>query len=687
MKAWTIDADDFHLGDDLNESLLHRTQFIDEFLSQGHDDKFIVVGTKGLGKTLLLKAKRVLLQRGTVACIPENHLLEKPGGDKVFSKDMLALFSGGTDPWAKVWLISIASAVLKRVSRAHGMDVVPRLRRLLDDAGVHTVLDHLSEVLDFTRADLFAAANDVQRRLIPQLREINSPLALFIDGVDEYFNKHVQLAPTRASVTGEVSPGVWYFSQIGLVEIAYQLRRINHHIRVFAAVRKEAFLKLAGMTSMVQQYHGSAIDLTYSARSLRQIFINNVRLEKPRNLVEPSRANRDPLCAFLGRSKVKHTYTREDEDAFDYILRHTLRRPRDLMTIGRKLSDLAPEDRADLTRFKEAVNQGASDVAYGYLKEIPPYIGVLDLDRMLSRLPSNVLTGDQVNDLFQRYNERGDGGPAMHVFCRLYKAGLIGHVEMARLQDRRRQKFLAPGERTFDPDGTLPPSSHYLVHPVLVEVASRLNPALGTRIDRLNIVGDERPWREAWDLPVEQDGKRLCVLKADVVEFSSLMARRMDGPVLATLDDLRERLSESCICFEVAEGDSLTVVDHDPDRLLRTARRIAEALGGVPGSPRLRMAVDRDVVRLTRTKEGRVSVRGGRPLRTTARIQPHVHPGQTWVTEQFRKALNKQPTGFVLTPVSPADDHGPQGQVPFNVKKPGSREADMLVLLYRVESP
>jgi hypothetical protein len=47
--------------------LLHHTPEIDSFLNLERDDKFIVIGTKGFGKTLLLKAKRILYQRKTKA--------------------------------------------------------------------------------------------------------------------------------------------------------------------------------------------------------------------------------------------------------------------------------------------------------------------------------------------------------------------------------------------------------------------------------------------------------------------------------------------------------------------------------------------------------------------------------------------------------------------------------------------
>jgi hypothetical protein len=63
MRAWTVDADDIRVADDFDEALLHRTPEIDSFLAPNGDDKFIVIGTKGFGKTLLLKAKRIPYQR------------------------------------------------------------------------------------------------------------------------------------------------------------------------------------------------------------------------------------------------------------------------------------------------------------------------------------------------------------------------------------------------------------------------------------------------------------------------------------------------------------------------------------------------------------------------------------------------------------------------------------------------
>ena len=70
MRAWTVDADDIQVVDDFDAKLLHRTPWIDDFLTHGRDQKFIVTATKGFGKTLLLKAKRLAYEESKrpIAC-------------------------------------------------------------------------------------------------------------------------------------------------------------------------------------------------------------------------------------------------------------------------------------------------------------------------------------------------------------------------------------------------------------------------------------------------------------------------------------------------------------------------------------------------------------------------------------------------------------------------------------------
>ncbi len=624
MRAWTVDADDIRVADDFDESLLHRTPEIDSFLTPDRDDKFIVIATKGFGKTLLLKAKRILYQQdGRSGCLPTGNLLDKPIGDKIFGREALAFFSASALPWAKLWLAAIAVATLKHAGEVDDLKVSPRLAGLIDDDRLHGVIDHFVRLLDFTPSELQRCATDTDGHLVPRLRALKSSLAIFIDGVDEYFNKHVEDPGMSPSVTGELSPNIWYFAQLGLVEVAYQLRRINHHLKIFAAVRKEAYSRLPQRTAMSQQYRGSAVDIVYSRESLREIFVNNIRLLKADRMVHPERWRAHPLEAFLGRTHVTHTYTREEEDAFDYVCRHTLLRPRDLMTIGERLGALRP---------------------------------------------------------FEEHNATGDGGEARHVFCALYRTGLLGYVHHDRVRGEAVQRFLRPGEATLEPDGVLPHATHYLVHPVLSDVIGRANPAYLQRIDRVNIVGYGRPWRESATADHTLQVRRLCVLKADVHGFGTLMRSGEDAPVRKALEDGVKKWAQGALITETRGGDAIMIVHDDPVALAQMARQIMDDVYQAPGQPRLRMALHYGEVQTRqRVVEVETVIAGGDAILCAARVEPHVEPGQIWATEEFREQLATKPSLWRTSPIP-----GPSGGR-FNVKKEGGREPDLWVRLYRLE--
>jgi class 3 adenylate cyclase len=681
MRAWTVDADDIRVAEDFDESLLHRTPEIDGFLNPDRDDKFIVIGTKGFGKTLLLKAKRILYQReGRAACLPVGNLLDKPIGDKIFSRESLAFFAASPLPWSKAWLTAISVATLKHVGAVGGLKVGPRLASLIADDQLHSVIDHFVRLLDFTPSELQRCGTDTDGHLVPRLRAVKSPVAIFIDGVDEYFNKHVEGLTTHPSVTGELSPNVWYFAQLGLVEVAYQLRRINHHVKVFAAVRKEAYVRLPQTTAMAQQYRGSAVDIAYSIQSLREIFVNNVRLVKSDTMARPERVRADPLEAFLGRTAVTDAYTHEQEDGFEYVCRHTLLRPRDLMTVGERLAALRPDERRSEYRLKEVVHQAATEIAYEYLAEIAPYIGDLELDRFLPLLPGHVLTRDEVERLFLEHSG-ATGGEEKHVFCALYRVGLLGYVHHDRARGEWAQRFLRPGEATLDPDGVLPRATHYLLHPVLSDVIGRLNPAYLQRIDRVNIAGYGRPWRETERVESTTSVHAFCVLKGDVHGFGGLMRAGTDGPVRRALEDAVARWARGAAVAEAGAGDAVLIAHDDPLALAQAARHIMDDVYQTEGQPRLRVALHHGEVQMRQgTGDAPPIVVGGDAILCASRVEPHVLPGQIWATEEFRQQLAQKPSLWRTTPVRAAD-----GGERFNVKKEGGTEPDLWVRLYRLE--
>jgi class 3 adenylate cyclase len=682
MRAWTVDADDIRVAEDFDESLLHRTPEIDGFLTPDRDDKFVVIGTKGFGKTLLLKAKRIFYQsQGRAVCLPTGNLLDKPIGDKIFSREGLAFFAASPLPWSKAWLTAIAVATLKHLGRTDGLKVGPRLAGLIADEQLRSVVDHFVRLLDFTPSELQRGATDTDGHLVPRLRAVKSPVAIFIDGVDEYFNKHIEGLRALPSVTGQLSPSVWYFAQLGLVEVAYQLRRINHHLKVFAAVRKEAYARLPQTTVMAQQYRGSAVDIVYSTESLREIFVNNIRLEKSDKMARPERLRADPLEAFLGRTQITHTYTREQEDAFEYVCRHTLLRPRDLMTIGQRLAALRPEERKDEHRLKEVVNQAAAEIAYEYLAEIAPYVSDVDLEGFLRTVPGHILTRGELEALFRAHNAGADAVSDKHVFCALYRVGLLGYVHHDWVRGDWVQRFLRPGEGTLEPDGVLPRATHYFVHPALSDVIGRINPPYLQHLERVNIVGYGRPWRGTVSVESPTEVGVHCVLVGDVHGFGGLMRAGTDAPVRKALDEAVNRWAQGAVAAEARAGDAVLIVHDDPIALAQTARHILDEVYQAPGQPRLRIALHYGEVHTRRGESDESSIiSGGEAILCATRVEPHVEPGQIWATEEFRQQLLQKPSLWRTTPV-PRPDGGDR----FNVRKEAEAEPDLWVRLYRLE--
>jgi hypothetical protein len=686
MRAWTVDADDIQIADDLDVTLLHRTSWIETFLEQRRSDQFIVTATKGFGKTLLLKAKRISYADGATTCIPDNGLLDKPIGDKVFNAGMIGLYGESTDNWKRVWLISIAVAVLKRLGMTDGLKVNPPLHALLVNPNLSGVVDHFVNLLDFERGDLFRSASEVDNQLIPRIRSISSPVAIFIDSIDEYFNKHVttQLT-TRSSQAGELSPNVWYFSQMGLVEVAYQLRRISHQLKVFVAIRKEAFAKFDATTSMTQQYRGSTIDIVYSPQSLREIFVGNIRREKPRNLVEPGRLRTDPIVAFFGTDVVTHDHTGEREDVFEYVCRHTLRRPRDFMTIGRKLSELSPEERRRAHALENAVHEGATAIAREYINEIQPYLGGIDLYALFRLIDRNVLTRADCERIFLEYAVAiGMPHEPPHVFSALFRVGLLGWVDVDVVTGRTMQKFLLPGERPFEHGDGLPESSRYFVHPVLTSLIAEGNPSYVQNRDPANEIGSGRPW-------IEQGADELlCAVRADILHFSTFLAdAALESKVRQALRQALDVRRPGCILV-TDEGDAFTLLHREPREVLSVVKGIQVDLYEATGEAQLRVAVDYGPIGLERDAAGTaIGIRRGHDvLRNVARIEPHVEPSQVWVTERFKAALERAPSFYRAEPIDPgvrAELRATDGT--FNVRKPGSREDDYFLRLFRIVEP
>src|SRR5262249_1525151 len=197
----------------------------------------------------------------------------------------------------------------------------------------------------------------------------------------------------------------------------------------------------------------------------------------------------------------------------------------------------------------------------------------------------------------------------------------------------------------------------------------RANPAYLQRIDRVNIVGYGRPWRETDTVDHTIRVDRLSVLKADVYGFSTMMRSGADTPVRKALEEGGKKGGQGALITGRRGGDRIMIVHDDPVALAQMARQIMDDVYQAPGQPLLRMALHwGDVQTRQDAAETERVVAGGSAILLAARVEPHVAPGQIWATEEFRQQLVQKPSLWRGPPLpGPARD-------PFHPKEGGKKE-------------
>ena len=255
---------------------------------------------KGIRKTLLLLAKRLRFERARSSfhLLPENDLVDKPAGQvRIFSRPDIDKIIQDEMYWENVWLMSIVLAIHKasgtRVDRLQ-----PPLCMLAEDGNLVTIMDFFPAVIDLSRRDYFRAQRDFHNVLVPSYRRIHTPIAAFVDNVDEYFDAHLTSQERTKGHVGATEKRFWYTAQTGLAKAIRSLHGINHHIKIFASIRKEAFQQLLDVDPRAQQFEGSAIKIQYDSHDLLNIFTRNLGLEPDTNLIE--RESESAFDRFFG---------------------------------------------------------------------------------------------------------------------------------------------------------------------------------------------------------------------------------------------------------------------------------------------------------------------------------------------------------------------------------------------------
>lgn len=672
MRAWMLDAKDIREEDQFTRDSIHETSAITKFLETDRVTKNFLVATKGFGKTLLLKTKRLVYGRPGVQLVPTNQLLDKPlGAPRVFTQSEVNDILADDTYWTQVWLISILCSVL----RTHAAELVdqlesPCLQKTLRDTHRKTPTDFFVNVLSMNRNEYFLARRDLDSQLTPRYRSLKLPTAIFLDNIDEFFDVHLAHERLESSITGPLHRSFWYGAQIGLVLAVWQLTSSNEHVKIFCSVRKEAFSKLSTKSPLFQQIVGSSLDLAYSKEDLVDIFLKNIEMEPTSNLREPrkvrgSKGKSSQIAAFVGTdcTAIRHRFTGEIERFEDYVYRHTLGRPRDIVHIGMIISDLRPDLRT-LVRVMDAVNAASTEIAKQYLAEVSPHIGELDMDAFYRTIHSNMLTREQAITASKNYDQATNGDH--HIFCNLYKVGLLGTLNYKTGSGV--QEFVSPGKLTFADNGVLPDADVYIIHPSLDHMINDRSREYFRHYNRLNIAGNNRPYITP--------SSRSFIVKGDIISFSSIMSHPDFSSFERNYKDNFRRIMINLRFAEQSGGDSFTIIDQNGHLVVSALRALADFLRSSEFELSFRAGGEFGVVEI-----GDGGPASAEALRTAARLEQLGNRGTLLVTASFANELRDRyaevPRKFE-SEVLPANDRGE-----FNVAK-SDKDRDTWLRLFTV---
>lgn len=493
-QSWVTDANQIEM--DALERVVFQNEVIATFLSRRN--KHFLVGTKGLGKTLLLTRKRQLLtndasEEQSLTLIPEG----RPYLD--FMSEMRSLSSQYQRPLAdlsmtkRLWGTALRISVISHHptppdgSRSSGLSDFPeRFHGWFGNRRVEPTVA-FKELTAMPLGQLSRLIDKCENELDERLRRIHAATYVFVDKVDQAI-RHL----TREA---------WIAMQAGLIEAAWEIMNANSHVKIYATIRQEAFANYQSHTK--SNLFGAITTLEYSSDDLRRLVDG---------LSQYYEAH-DSLAAFLGLQVVRHARCNYPEGSFEFVLRHTLGRPRDLVTIASELSaNRTSLSEASLRQLVERTS-GAAIVA-NVFEEVHVFLDCLEDEstrrRFLALIPCNIITRGEAIHICEEFNglepetihHLGEESPEIHhPFRDLYLAGLLGCLDHDAASGRQLQRFRQPYDSFDNP--TVPESDFYFVHPALHHVINEArNRKPYIRIEQLQ-VGHLLPWRPLYGLIVK----------------------------------------------------------------------------------------------------------------------------------------------------------------------------------------
>lgn len=486
-------ADSFDFDDTEITQLVYQNYQVKRFMDAKQSTG--ISACKGMGKTFLLKAKRMRLQKENdsgILFLPRNQLVDAPA-PCVLDQSHIS-FLGSYNNWVALWIGCISIYLLSQdefsslVTEEDARILSETVRNLLKvpNNGVYRVLGQAIALHSQKKLrDIVKDANC----LFAMVQNINRPIALFVDKLEEPFDRSYYRVPgSTLAAEGRFNASIWSYAQLAFAEAVYIFYSARHHLKIFFSIRQEALVGAENITTQFTKIKaGLVVKLEYSFSDLRNMFARYVEHEEPENLLYPELAKKDPVKALCGISVVRHR-SGTNEQMWAYIHRHSLQRPRDIMEMGQTLyenlvCDPDKDSRDESSRMRICrhwVNEISTRECREYIAGLNPFMTddentgfVEDINLFLESLPTNVYTAQTVLSYCHRSNCNTSGHPCptcskYHWFSTLYNIGLLGSIYWSEVEQKYKNHIKPIGDSIFAiTKQTLPQASLYYAHPGL----------------------------------------------------------------------------------------------------------------------------------------------------------------------------------------------------------------------------
>jgi hypothetical protein len=334
----------------LDELLRDFVQFDSRSYGDGigarHDDLSIrvIVGAKGSGKSAYLRRLHAEAKRRDDVYTDPDIPKSPPPTDSVMKFSSFFDRHALPDMWRQLWHCAVLRSVLSHVLNED---------RLRTSAIPQKTYDKMEEIakkvgLSRTPASVYASATAVMsptrrsdasytRYLFdPQWGDIEyylgqvihdlPPLYFFLDSGDEGF---------------EEAPMHWLQCQKGLFHSVMRFLRhqlLGGRLHIVITIRDHVLASVY-RSEHQSRYRGDPHIrlLDWSWEAVQQLLIAKISRLDPRYLCAPNSPAAHQLTRWLGLTTIRNRRRELDEDLSDYLLRHTLLLPRDIVILGNRL--------------------------------------------------------------------------------------------------------------------------------------------------------------------------------------------------------------------------------------------------------------------------------------------------------------------------------------------------------------